>query len=185
MSRIRSLSSPSGVGPLLPKHHQHREFSHSQPMLLHSRAHIVIDKLERSADRKDELQRRRLIRCRSLWPSRPGTAARWRSLHPMILSLLLVFSVGGKPPTHSLTEGFHMDVKSATRPVTAEWFTRVRCPVGRSQRLSTAACSRCNAPSFALTRAREGTGFAQALRRHHGRVVHRSGEDRAAQDAEY
>ena len=58
--------------------------------------------------------------------------------------------------------------------------TRVRCQAGRSPRLSNAACSRCSAPSFVLRRAREGTGSAQARRRHHGKIAHRSVGDRSA-----
>ena len=55
---------------------------------------------------------------------------------------------------------------------------------GCSPRLSNAAYSRCSALLFVLRRAREGTGSAQARRRHHGRVAHKSVGDRGEQDAE-
>jgi hypothetical protein len=72
--------------------------------------------------------------------------------------------------------------KSASRPVAK--LNRVRCQDGRLQRFSNVACSQCSVRLFALRHAREGTGFAPARRQHHGRVVHKSGEDHVAPTVE-
>ena len=73
-----------------------------------------------------------------------------------------------------------MDAESATVQSRTEQLIRVRCPADRSLRPSNAACSRRSAPLFVPRHAREGIGSAQARRRHHGRIAHRSVADRVA-----